>query len=317
MAIDTISLRSRRALLAGTVGGLAAAVAGSLGRAQPVVAHDPDDVRKGAPNTAINATSITNTATDGDAFTGAASGGGIGIRGTSHSGAGVLGSTSASGVFGVGVEGYSPAGVGVSGASPSGIGVEGFSESSTLRAVLGISFGDNTGMQGYSGSGLAPASPAKTGVHGYAAQDDTARGVTGETTVGRGVNGIATSGVGVFGQSMSSVGVYGVSDSYVGVKAYSSSNSALYGQSDTGYAVEALGRLKFSTAGIATIPAGSTTNTMISYLLTAESFLLLTPGVDIGTRRLWFTKNVAAHTITIHVSSSRTTPTKVSWLLLG
>ena len=73
----------------------------------------------------------------------------------------------------------------------------------------------------------------------------------------------------------------------------------------TGYALETVGRLKFSTAGIATIPAGSTSKVITSFLLTAGSFLLLTPGVDIGTRRLWFTKNVAAHTITIHLSSSR------------
>ena len=135
--------------------------------------------------------------------------------------------------------------------------------------------------------------------------------------MGVGVEGRATAGTAVYGVSTSGLGVYGQSDSDVGVKAFSSSNSALYGQSDTGYALQTVGRLKFSTAGIATITAGSTSKTITSFLLTAASFLLLTPGVDIGTRRLWFTKNVGAHTITIHLSSSRTTATKVSWLLLG
>jgi len=196
-------------------------------------------------------------------------------------------------------------------------GVYAYGYSATKAAAVGLSFGENTGVQGYSGTEFLPASPAKTGVYGVAYQDAGARGVTGQTNAGRGVNGIATSGSGVVGQSSSSTGVYGQSDTGVGVGAFSNSNSGLYCQSDTGYALEAVGRLKLSTAGIATIPAGSTSKALISYLLTAASFLLLTPAVDIGTRRLWFTKNVAAHTITIPLSSSRPTATKISWLLVG
>jgi hypothetical protein len=196
-------------------------------------------------------------------------------------------------------------------------GVYAYGYSATKAAGVGLSFGENTGVQGYSGTEFLPASPAKTGVYGVAYQDAGARGVTGQTNAGRGVNGIATSGIGVFGTSSSGPGVYGASDSDVGVRASSNSNSGLSCQSDTGYALEAVGRLKFSTAGIATIPTGSTSKVITSFLLIAASFLLLTPGVDIGTRRLWFTKNVAAHTITIRLSSSRTTATKVSWLLVG
>jgi hypothetical protein len=200
-------------------------------------------------------------------------------------------------------------GYGLLGASAGGLGVLGVNQDGAI---------DGIGVKGRSGSvPVNVADPIKTGVYGVATQDDTALGVFGRSTVGVGVKGQSNSGIGVIGVSTSSDGVYAASDSGVGVLALSNSNSGLYCQSDTGYALEAVGRLKLSTAGIAAIPAGSTSKTITSYLLTAGSFLLLTPGVDIGTRRLWFTKNVAAHTITIHLSSSRTTATKISWLLLG
>jgi hypothetical protein len=45
-----------------------------------------------------------------------------------------------------------------------------------------------TGIQGYSAPGANPPGPppAKTGLYGYAAQDASAVGVRGESTVGRG-----------------------------------------------------------------------------------------------------------------------------------
>lgn len=118
MAIDTITPRSRRTLLAGTVGGLAAAVASGLGRAQPAVAHDPDDVRLGADNSATTRTEITNTATDGTAFAGIALGSGPRVGGVSDSGARILGySTTGTGVYGTS---YYDSHAGVFGASGSG-----------------------------------------------------------------------------------------------------------------------------------------------------------------------------------------------------
>ncbi|MCY7418266.1 MAG: hypothetical protein LH650_07185, partial [Chloroflexi bacterium] len=35
------------------------------------------------------------------------------------------------------------------------------------------------------------------------------------------------------------------------------------------------------------------------------------------TRRLWWTKDTAGNSFTIHLTSSRSSTTKVSWLLLG
>lgn len=65
MAIDTTTPRSRRALLAAAIGGLAAAAAGSLGRAAPVHAANNDFLVIGANNTATQGTSLSNNAGDG------------------------------------------------------------------------------------------------------------------------------------------------------------------------------------------------------------------------------------------------------------
>ena len=124
---------------------------------------------------------------------------------------------------------------------------------------------------------------------GYADQDANARGVTGQTTVGRAVNGIATTG------------------------------TALYGSATTGYALRTSGRLKVDKAsGVATIAGGNTSVVVIPGLdVTSTSFVLLTPKIDIGTRRLWYTTNSAANQFTIRVSSTGPDSWEVGWLLLG
>ena len=121
----------------------------------------------------------------------------------------------------------------------------------------------------------------------------------GKTTVGQGVRGEATSGLGVRGYATSGVG----------------------GRFDatTGYALQTVGRLKVEKAsGVATILATKSTVTVTPGLdVTTTSFVLLTPKADIGTRRLWYTTDATANTITIRVSSAVTTSLAVGWLLLG
>ena len=116
MAIDTTTPRTRRAIL---FGGIAAAAAATLGRAQPAGAHDPDDVRRGRSNTATHRTGITNTATDGSAFAGHANGSGTGVSGTSPAGYGVVGSSRT----GYGIRGISESGFGLHGTSDTGHGL--------------------------------------------------------------------------------------------------------------------------------------------------------------------------------------------------
>jgi hypothetical protein len=92
---------------------------------------------------------------------------------------------------------------GVRGESTSGHGLHGVGLAADRAAVLGAAINSATGVFGFSGQANPPASPVKTGVYGYAAQDGTACGVHGETTAGSGIKGIATDGNGVVGSSYS------------------------------------------------------------------------------------------------------------------
>ena len=85
-----------------------------------------------------------------------------------------------------------------------------------------------------------------------------------------------------------------------------------------GVALRTLGRLKFSTSGVATINAGATSKTITPGVdVHPGSFVLLTPQANIGTRALWFTTDGPNERFTIHMSPSRGVPTKVAWLLVG
>jgi hypothetical protein len=143
-------------------------------------------------------------------------------------------------------------------------------------------------------------------------------GVRGQSTSGPGVRGSSTSGNGISGGSASAIGVYGESDSNAGVFGLSTSGWGLYGSATTGYALRAEGRVKFSTAGVGTIAAGNISVTITPGVnVTSGSFVLLTPKVKLSGRDLWFTTNATADTFAIHISSSRSSATKVAWLLLG
>jgi hypothetical protein len=92
----------------------------------------------------------------------------------------------------------------------------------------------------------------------------------------------------------------------------------VYAVAAGGFALSTHGRLDLSTAGVASIPAGATSKLVYGGVdITTNSFVLLTPALDIGSRRLWWSKDTVGNSFTIHMSSSRSTITKVSWLLLG
>ena len=226
MALDTVTPRSRRALLGGAAGALVAFVAQALGRPLSARGADGDNMILGAVNTATATTKISNTATTDAVFWGAAAGG-VGVQGTSDSSTGVYG--------------LSDSWAGVAGVSLSLVGVVGRSASAEWPAIVGQSYGDNTGLLGYSGSATITAAPAKTGVYGYAAQDGGSRGVWRRANAGRGVYGQATSGYGVYGTAASGTAAY------------------FKGGDGSGRALNAQGRVFFRTAGLATIGAGSST----------------------------------------------------------
>ena len=169
---------SRRALLAGALGGIGAWAASAIGRASPVKAEGQAIVVGGEYPDATSVTKISNL-TNGNPVLQANSTSGHAVEGFSTQSLGVYGSST----LGTGVYGDSDSGRGVTGVSDSSIGV--FANSVT-----------NTGLYGASGSGSLPAAKAKTGVYGYATQDNFSRGVTGESPAGIGVYGISTTGYG-------------------------------------------------------------------------------------------------------------------------
>ena len=157
-----------------------------------------------------------------------------------------------------------------------------------IRAVQNSSGGNLTAVLGISGPSIVPVR-AKTGVHSYAAQDSSSRGVIGKSPAGQGVRGETTTG------------------------------AALFGTAGSGYAIRGSGRLRFDrVSGSVGIPAGSKSVTLSPGVdVNSRTFVLLSPKVNIGTRALWFTTNASANTFTIRMSASRSTRTPIAWLLVG
>jgi hypothetical protein len=206
---------SRRALLAGVVGGIGAWAASAIGRASPVGATDGDIVHVGDDLTATDVTKLTNSA-NGLTVLEVESSGGVAVQATSGSGAGVVGFCTSN----AGVIGGSTSSVGVRGDSSSFIGVWGASGGT---GTVGQSSGNNTGVHGHSGSGALPAAKAKTGVYGYANQDNVSKGVHGDSPSGYGVYGTSDN-IGVLGTGPN--GVNGYSDTFIGLYGDSSATDA-------------------------------------------------------------------------------------------
>lgn len=199
MAVDTVSPRSRRAILAATLGGVAGTVLARLGGPEsaratnggaiilgnsPVAPLDGTGINEASAPTAIHTTS-------GFGFR-ATSVGGIGLWGNSDTQAGVYGTSGSN----AGVFATSNTYIGSYGQSNSYIGVLGQSNATNLPSIAGQSFGNSTGLEGHSASGPGPlpAPKAKTGVFGYASQDSASRGVYGESPAGHGIHGKSSTG---------------------------------------------------------------------------------------------------------------------------
>jgi hypothetical protein len=173
-----------------------------------------------------------------------------------------------------------------------------------------------------------------TGLIGWADHPTgSTTGVKGETWSGGGfgvwgnVRSATGRAIGVLGSTSSSAGsgvqgwaVHNRGTTY-GVRGESLSRAGvgLYGKAPaTGTALQAAGRVKFSTSGVATIAAGDTRVTVTPGVsVTPTSFVLLTPKTNLGGRDLWFTTNATTDRLTIRISSARTATTPVAWLLVG
>jgi hypothetical protein len=223
MAIDTTRPRSRRALLAGTLGGLVALAAQAIGRPPAVSANDPNDVLLGHDNIEETATLIYNTSDGKNAIEAVASASGTAVLATSSSGSGVDGrSAKQVGVYGssgpgapdsialkAGVYGWGPSttglvpSYGVYGKSISalGWGVVGTCDLGT--GVLGMSL-RGSGVSAVSRSGSKPAVLAHALGSGTGAIAWSGTGSTPAMPLKTGVLGFAA-------HDDASVGIHGTS----------------------------------------------------------------------------------------------------------
>jgi hypothetical protein len=316
MTVDSTVPQSRRALLAGGLGGLVAVVASALGRPDVARAGSDGDVVLGHVNIWAGATTIqstTGTAIEGYSpgsgvgIYGEGVGGGmhgfstasIGVKGQSNTGTGVVGTSPS-----IGVSGTSTTGTGVSGSSGSSSGVHAYSNATAKPAGIGWSGGENTGLMGYSGSGSPPASPAKTGVHGYADLGADSRGVHGEATDGRGVFGQATTGQGVRGAATTGTALLGTTS-----------------DPTQGLALRTVGRVRFdNSVGIATIGAGKRSVSVTPGIdLTSSAAVVATlqgdPGGSITVQRV--AVDAAADTFRIYLTAAAKSSVKVAWHVFG
>jgi hypothetical protein len=273
MALSTDAPKTRRGLVAGTLGGLAVVVGTAIGRPTPASAEtDPDAVHKNVNNSTTAATSVTCS---GATSIRAISTGG----GTTKSGVfAQANGTSSRGVTGVGVTGVlgqsnGSAGRGVTGlvggANATGVFGDATSTSGTPEGTFGRSRApDGVGARG---ENLATSGDAY-GVFGDTASPDGA-GVRGEhnpnTGIGAGVSGVASSpagkgvegfnsttsgaGIGVFGQSRGPTGrgVRGLHQSGSGV------GVGVEGETASAQGIGVFGHAEAATGGTGVIGSAS------------------------------------------------------------
>ncbi len=210
MAIDTTAPRSRRAILAGALGGAGALVASAIGRAAPVSAASGDNLVIGTPNDA--GTGTTTLSADADPV----------FHGKSVSGTGVYGQSGAdtpeTDTTQVGVYGFADIDIkdaGVWGDTIQGIGV--------------VGTGD-WGLAGFGFVGAIGSAPETgTGIHAFSGSSDLnvpAPGTALHAHAGAG----ATTGIYASASSPSQIALYvsgGFKTSRSGRKAMSSSATSL------------------------------------------------------------------------------------------
>src|SRR5262245_43834071 len=233
MAIDALVPRSRRAILAAGIGGLAASAAHALGRPAGALATDGQPILQGQTNTGTLSTvvAVANT-TALQGVTDAPTGNNYGVRGrtTSTGGAGVVGQSVATSGLTYGVRGYgaSDFGAGVRGDAPLK-GVEGIGTGGSVSGVgvVGQSTSNGAGVIGFVGSGFQYQ--PKEGVHGES-NDAGAYGTVGRSLHGTAVEGRTDDGTAVHASASLPVGT----------------------------ALKVDGTARFSRSGKATVQAGQT-----------------------------------------------------------
>jgi hypothetical protein len=302
------------------------------------LANDGQGMIMGYGNTSESTTSITRTGTSGSGGAALQVSGGTnwpGIVGTSAVGAGVSGSTGSRSDVHAGVEGYGFQGVwgegeltGVVGMNwGDGTGVLGEAHANHFPAVEGFNVGSGVGVLGHSyggGDGVdgLAVSPTASGVFGN--NTGNGPGVKGQNLAnGNGVFGFANNpsasgvygqndggGFGVAGRANVGVGLYGDSDNGTGVLANSGSGTALLVQ----------GKMTTSRSGIKTVLAGQASVMIPLGHTTASSFVLATvqgPPAGVWVVSVQVTTTGRAPYLTIYLNAAPAVDVKVGWFALN
>jgi hypothetical protein len=283
--------------------GGATALAGWLAHAatgSPAVAANGDPVRLGRLNQASARTTIENESPSETAVRVRASG---------------EGATAVDGVSlrGTGIHGVSRNATGVHGESVAGTGVSGHSIEAGSYAVSGDST-DGYGVQGGSHGGTGVQGNSQFGVAVSGGNvSETAPAIRGWAQNGQtGVMGRSTA-FDEFGQiaSPSHVGVFGVADGPNG--------RGVLARSLQGRALQANGRVRFSTSGVAEVPSGTAEVTVTpGCRVVASAKVLATLQADPGNGAgvAFVTTDMATDTFTVHLSEAVEATTQVAWFLL-
>jgi hypothetical protein len=338
--MDPVTPRSRRAVLAGALSGVAAAVASSLVRPSTVGATDHSPLIVGEANTETLQTTLTNTSAGVNTLSAVANGTGTAIAGTSNAGRGLTGVTltgiavrAAAFGDGQGLWASSTTGIALR-ASGGGQGAGISSTSSSLPSLVSQSTGGKVGVVGL-GANFAPAGypdgvgvlgdnpdVAGVGVWGRSAQGSA---ILGESDTGYGLE--AYGAVGVYA-SGGAVGVIGDVDLATGVQGWTGAavapdsgvNVGVWAGAENGRtALKVQGVVRMSRSGRVSI--GSTKSSVVVTVPGGLSSTSLGFATLQTNRAGYYVQAVGNNTttsqITIYLNKALTTATFVSWLVIG
>jgi predicted outer membrane repeat protein len=231
-----------------------------------------------------------------------------GVIGASHDASawpGQFGTGSGTGVTGVsgtgaGVSGHSASGVGgsfsVGSSSGKGLQVDGPSSMTAgILAPQGDTLFIENSSTGEDGGGAISAISRGDQVHAIEGMADGPRGVGVFGLSGADPHRGQGSGTGVQGESASGTGVVGASSSGVGVRAQA------YTPDATALSVD--GRARFSTAGAAEIPGGSSSVTVPNPAVTDASHVTVTLTGDPGASQVTWVQLDPGTGFTVHLSA--------------
>lgn len=284
MAIDTGASKSRRAVLAGAIGGAGALAISALGHPAAVAAAANGNVQLGhgtadTDNDSAAETRVNGTTSGITALSAVQAGSGTGVAGTSGSGYGVTATSE------TGTGAYASAsgvGAGVIGQSQEGTGARGQSVDNTPSDFLSAS--NKTGVIGTAGdtSGLA-ANTDEIGVLGYCDVSSHSTGVLGVSTAGVGAFGLGAIGVigfgtwGVLGDvDTASIGVYGNTGAAAAPAVTGGIGVLARAQATTQVALKVLGKTQFSRSARTYVSAGTSSKKVSMIGVTTSSYVIAT-----------------------------------------